>query len=145
MSDLDAIMTEIATTGRAQWIDACRRVQCSLAEISAARPRRPFEYYHFGLGRDLIEYIRKRPSEPSLCWPIIRGLCAYLRLATLDLRGDGFCPRYGVLHLGRGIPIENARILIRAELRRLVAARSQLPFEWRRLSAAPVSQSTAAE
>lgn len=125
MTALDTIMADIGTTGRAQWIEACRRSQRSLAETSAARPRKPFEFYYFGLG-PLVEEIAKRRDDPALSWPIIRGLCAYIRLAVLDLKGDGLGDgRYPVLTLGRGITIENARILIRAELIRLAASRAQ--------------------
>lgn len=92
---------------------AKRRYERALAEKEAAQPRAYRAYFYMGLGGELIEAIRAWPSSPALCWPIVRALCAYRRLRP----DTSWVPPNHIRY-------DNAAILIRAELRRLAAARA---------------------
>lgn len=103
---------------------ALRADECSLAEISAARPRKPFQYFYYGLGAELIRAIEAERNRADICWQIIRGICRYRRLTGMQAAND------------QGISRRNSAILIRAELRRMAAARATQALHPRELQPA---------
>jgi hypothetical protein len=112
MGDAASVETIMAKR-RSEYLASVQRWQNLIAATAAARPRDIATYRRFLDSDPLLFRVQRSPSDPTLCWPILRELCAWRRFART---------RAGRAHTGPAMG-ETAAILIRAELRRRVAAR----------------------